>query len=165
MLFHETTHPYLCASLHRNSSRQNVDSVHATPHPTSHNHDPSVLFEDAAGRGRFDTYLAQTTRTRRRPITFRPPGRTSPDLWVHHQTTPVMPVYAELPSVKLAVSLPRWRRCMQEAFLVYVQEPTVLLPNFERSLFLTSSGSHSEDTRIIGYACLQAPHIQKYTDR
>lgn len=43
------------------------------PHPTSHNHDPSVLFEDAAARGRFDTYLAQTTRTHTRPITFRPP--------------------------------------------------------------------------------------------
>jgi hypothetical protein len=43
--------------------------------------------KDAAGRGRFDTYQAQTThtRTRRRPITFRPLGRTSPDLWVHHQ--------------------------------------------------------------------------------
>lgn len=68
-----------------------VDSVHATPYPTSHNHDPSVLLEDAAARGRFDTYLAQTTRTHRRPITFCPPRRTSPDLWVQHQTRPVMP--------------------------------------------------------------------------
>lgn len=68
-----------------------------TPHPTSHNHDPSVLSKDAAARRRFDTYLAQTTRTRRRPITFRPPGRTSPDLWVQHQTKPVMPCSHWLP--------------------------------------------------------------------
>jgi hypothetical protein len=29
------------------------------------------------------------------------------------------------------VPLPRWRCCMQEAFLVYVQETSVLLPNEE----------------------------------
>lgn len=57
-----------------------VDSVHATPHPTSHNHDPSVLLEDAAARGRFDTYLAQTTRTHHVQSPFVRPGE-------HHQTS------------------------------------------------------------------------------
>jgi hypothetical protein len=43
---------------------------------------------------------------------------------------------------------------MQEAFSVYVQEATILMPNDERSLFLTSSGRRPEDTRIFGYASL-----------
>ena len=93
-----------------------------------------MLLKDAAARGRFDTYLAQTTRTRKCPITFRPPGRTSPDLWIHHQTTPVMPYSQRLPSAKLAVSLPMWRCCMQEAFSVLVQGATLLLPNDETTI-------------------------------
>ena len=53
---------------------------------------------------------------------------------------------------------------MQEAFSVLVQGATLLLPNDETTI-PDVLGRDPKDTRIVGYACLQAPHIQKYMDR